>query len=434
MNPIGKAVSYLASGRLWPRPGSRWLRLGSQAASGAEPPPRGEVAWADTLFFGSVPLERWNPDELLSSHGATLYRRMMRDDQIRALLALKHAAITGRPWHFHVRDDSPEQQQCASFLRFQLEQNLSGTFGQAMGNLLTSQIFGFSVVEKVYDTLPWEGRTWWGLRHLKLRPAETFTFVTDAFGNLTGLMQNQGGRKVSLPPERFILHVNKPWVHPQYGESDLRECHRHWWAKENILKFWNMYLERMAAGFIHGRITGPLTAAEREELKQVMRNLNGRTSVITPGSVELQMVTAPDTDAFERAVAARDRAMAKALLVPNLLGFSEQGQVGSYSQSRTQLDAFFFVLGSLADSVADTLNEQLFRELARWNFGLADPPRFVFDPLTDDRKRELAQAWREAVSAGAVTQTPADERRTRELLGYPPAPNAPAGHDQEDAA
>ncbi len=178
----------------------------------------------------------------------------------------------------------------------------------------------------------------------------------------------------------------------------------------------------MASGFVHGRIAGPMNAGEREELKQVMRTIGSRTAVITPDNVELQLVTAPSTDAFERAVAARDKAIAKALLVPGLLGFSEQGRVGSYSQSRTQQETFFLVMNGLAESIADTLNEQLFRELAWWNFGLREAPRFVFDPLTEQQKREHARAWREALQGGAVRQGDADEARMRELLGFPPPP------------
>jgi len=402
-----------------------FARLGRalfRRAPAPPPPPPGEVAWADGLFFGRVPLERWNPDELLWRRGHDIYRRMLRDDQVRALLALKQALVTSRGWHFTCPEGSPAHAECADFFRFLLEKHLVGTFAQALAGVLSSQGAGFSLVEKVYGPVAWRGATRWGVRELKLRPPESFTFQADAHGNLTGLLQQQGARQVALPPERFLRHVNKPQVHPQYGESDLRECYRHWWAKENVLKFWNIYLERMAAGFVHGRISGPLTPGEREELKQVMRGLSSQTSVITPASVELKMVTAPSTDAFERAVAARDRAMAKALLVPNLLGFSEQGTVGSYAQSRTQLEVFFLVIHHLAESVADTLNEQLFRELARWNFGLEEPPLFAFDPLTDAQKRDFARAWREAVGGGTVRQTPADEARTRALLGYPAPP------------
>ena len=392
----------------------------SLADAQAAPPPAGEVAWADGLFFGSVPLERWNPDELVWGRGYGVYRRILHDDQVRALIALKHAGVVSRGWRFHLSQDTGPQRRCAEFFRFLIEKRLAGSFQQVLGHVLTSQIYGFSLIEKVYAPVPWDGRMRWGVTALKLRPAETFHFEVDAHGNRTGLWQQQGAQRVRLPPERFIHHVNKPEVHAQYGESDLRECHRHWWAKENILKLWNIYLERMAAGFVHGRITGHLTEAEREELKRVMQSLSTQSSVITPGAVELQVVSAPDTQAFERAVAARDRAMAKALLVPNLLGLSEQGQTGSFSQSRTQLEMFFFVLNAIAESVADTLNEQLFRELARWNFGLADPPLFAFEPLTTAQRREFASAWQEALRGGSVTQTPLDEDYVRELLGFPP--------------
>jgi hypothetical protein len=404
---------------------ARWFARGAASEPPHKPVP-GELAWASGLFFSGVPMERWNGDELIWRQGAGIYRKMMHDDQLRALVSLKQAVITARGWRLELRERTQAQRDCAEFLRFVLERQLEGTFRQALRAILTSQVHGFSLTEKVYAPVRWNGRTLWGLRHLKLRPAETITFETDVHGNLTGIVQQQGARRVELPPARFVHHVNKPEVDPQYGESDLRECYRHWWSKDNILKFWNIYLERLAAGFVHGRVSGPLTPAERDELKQVLRNLSAQTSIITPASVDLNMVTAPSTDAFERAVAARDKAMAKALLVPNLLGLSEQGQVGSYSQSRTQLETFFFVLNSQAESLADTLNEQLFRELGRWNFGLEEPPRFLFDPLTDEQKREYARAWREAVMAGTVTHAPADEARTRELLQYPPRPEREA--------
>jgi hypothetical protein len=408
-----------------------WTLLASRrfARGAARPETRqgrsGELAWASGLFFSAVPMERWNSDDLIARHGAGIYRKMLHDDQLRALLALKQALIAARPWRFEGTDNSPGHARCTEFFRFVLDHQLEGTFGQALQNILNSQARGFSLTEKVHARVTWQGRTYWGLRALKLRPPESFTFETDAHGNRTGIVQEQAGRRVPLPPERFIHHVNKPEVDAQYGESDLRECYRHWFAKENILKFWNIYLERLAAGFVHGRVSGPLTPSERDDLKQVLRNLSAQTSIVTPASVELSMVQAPSTDAFERAVAARDKAMAKALLVPNLLGFSEQGQTGSYSQSRTQFDTFLLALNWQAENLADTLNEQLFRELAQWNFGLGDPPRFAFDPFSAEQKREAAQTWAEAVQSGIVTQGPADESRTRELLGYPPPPHHP---------
>ena len=419
---LGRSLARLRGGR-----GSAEARPPAPDARGGG---AGETAWARGMFFGQVPLERWNPDDLLARHGHAIYRRMLRDDQIRALMALRQAMLTSRPWRFaHTGRPNGTHARCAEFFTHVLRHQLQGTFSQALGALLSSQAHGFSLLEKVYQPVRWRGRWLWGVSALKQRPPETFTFESDAHGNLMRLVQQQGARPVPLDRARFIHHVNKPEAHPFYGESDLRECHRHWWAKDNILKFWNIYLERMAAGFVHGRVSGPLSTAERDELRQVLQNLGAQTAIITPASVELEMVMAPSTDAFERAVAARDKAIAKALLVPNLLGFSEQGRTGSYAQSRTQHEAFVQVLGAQAESVADTLNEQLFRELAWWNFGLTDPPRFSFDPLTDSQRRDLAQGWARAVGAGVVTPQPADEQRLRALLDFPAGP--PANHTQE---
>jgi hypothetical protein len=383
-----------------------------------EPP---ELAWSDTLFLGPGPREQANPDALLWQRGHDVYRRMLHDDQIRALVSLKQGAIASRGWRFRLAGDDARQQRCAEFLRFLLEKTLAGSFTQALEALLSSHVFGFSLVEKVYTPVRWNGRAYWGLAALKLRPPESFTFEVDAHGNRSGLWQQQGARRARLEPGRFIHHVYRPEIHAQYGESALRACFRHWWDKRRILENWNTYLERMAGGFIHARTVGPLNLPDREELKRVMEHINARSSVLTPGGVELSLVNAPSTDAFERAVAARDKAMARALLVPNLLGLSEQGQVGSYSQSRTQLETFFLVLSAMAESVADTLNEQLFRELARWNFGLEDPPLFEFEPLTVQQRREVAEAWLHAVRGGTVHPTPQDERYLRELLGFPAA-------------
>jgi len=64
-----------------------------------------------------------------------------------------------------------------------------------------------------------------------------------------------------------------------------------------------------------------------------------------PENVDLNSINPLRTDAFEKAIQGYDKAIAKAILVPNLLGFSEQGQTGAYSQSQTQLTAFFLDIG-----------------------------------------------------------------------------------------
>ena len=213
-------------------------RHGRSEVPGLVPPPSektGELAWAGDRFFSAVPMEQWNPDELVGRQGYRIFNKMLGDDQVRALFSLKQAIVASRSWHFRVTGGDRRHRECAEFFRLLLEKRLQGPFKQVLGNMMSSQAFGFSLVEKVYEPMRFKGRPLWGVRALKLRPAESFTFEMDAHGNLTGLFQQQGGDKVRLPPWRFVHHVNKPEVHSLFGESDLREVHRHWWAKDNMM-------------------------------------------------------------------------------------------------------------------------------------------------------------------------------------------------------
>jgi SPP1 gp7 family putative phage head morphogenesis protein len=107
------------------------------------------------------------------------------------------------------------------------------------------------------------------------------------------------------------------------------------------------------------------------------------------------------------------------VLVPNLLGLSEQGSIGSYSQSQTQFDVYLWIIDTDTSSLEEALNEQMFKELALVNFGTEDYPPFRMGELDAKQKEALAKTWSALVKDGSVTNTSNDEKYTRSLLGYP---------------
>ncbi|HUJ75027.1 MAG TPA: DUF935 family protein, partial [bacterium] len=355
---------------------------------------------------------------LASLKGWAIYERMLRDDQIVACLSIINAAVTGREWSFEVTDQAT-QGPVLEFLRFNLNQALRGTVRQLLEHLLSARVFGFALVEKLYGAVEFQGQPYWGLTGFKLRPAWTFSFQTDIHGNVEKLVQQQAEGRVELDRARFIHYVYQSEYDLQYGRSALVAAYEHWWSKTNVLKFWNIYLERMAAGFLHGKKAGALSPADNAMLQQALNNLQAATSILTPESVTLQYVTPPNTTAFQDREASMNRAIARALLLPSHLGFTDQGSTGSMAQAMVQVDVFFWWLDALCTALEDCLNEQLFRELVAWNFGPVVPPRFRFERRTAEQQREIAKAWAEAVGAGTVTPGPEDELRVRQLLGMP---------------
>ncbi|MDH4225854.1 MAG: hypothetical protein OEW12_09430, partial [Deltaproteobacteria bacterium] len=145
-------------------------------------PSQGDIAWADGSFFGRQPMEKWNPDDLIARRGYGVLRKMVQDDQIRALLRLKTAMITSRGYHFSHSQTSAPHQECARFFEFMVSRLLEGSFSSALAQMLSSQTAGFSVTEKIYTPCDWQGRTLWGVNRLKTRPASTFVFETDPHG------------------------------------------------------------------------------------------------------------------------------------------------------------------------------------------------------------------------------------------------------------
>tara|TARA_Y100000310_G_scaffold72045_1_gene68039 strand:+ start:20070 stop:22451 length:2382 start_codon:yes stop_codon:yes gene_type:complete len=392
--------------------------------SGVETQPKQrELAWTSPSFFHIYGgrFETYNPDQLAAKKGSGIYRKMLRDPQVKSAFNLVLDIMVSRTYRFDKPDDSPLQEEISQFFDYQINEFISGTWLQAMRAILLAKAHGFSVSEKVYKVGEWQGNQKWLVKAIKPKPYETFTFENDVYGNISKIIQEQDNDRKTLDPNKFIIFVSYPEIDPVYGESDLRACYRAYWEKDNILKFRNIYLERSAGGFWIANPSeegGSLSTAEEADFKKMLENVTATTAMMVPRGWKVDLEHGFNTEAYEKAAIHCDKQIAKALMVPNLLGFSEQGTTGALAQSKTQLETFFRVIDRQGGDLADTLNEQFFKELAWWNYGVKQFPRFTFETLTTAEKREVAEAWIIATEKGVVINTVEDENRTRELLQY----------------
>jgi hypothetical protein len=290
---------------------------------------------------------------------------------------------------------------------------------------MTSVHNGFSITEKVFDIVEIDNTPWVGIKKLELKPFDTFYFYEDEFGNLVRFTQKIGTVELDLDMDNFIHFVNNPSVDKNYGQSELREAYRSYFSKDIVIKFWNIFLQRYASGFVWAQVQEGFNLDPQSEqykaLQKVLENIQVSTGIIVPNGVELNVEQPTTTDAYECAIDKHDRGIAKALLVPNLLGITEQGKTGSYSQSQTQLEAFFWTLESDASRLREVLNEQLFRHLGDLNFGDGIYPKFKFKPISLQMALDIFKRWNDLVTGKAVTATDEDEAHIRDILGFPPA-------------
>jgi SPP1 gp7 family putative phage head morphogenesis protein len=403
--------------------------------------------YSDLFAFNGINRDPFNPDDLIGNKGSKIYQKMMRDDQVKAVVNFKRGFAISRKWFFDVQEDNAKHEEQAEFFTFTLN-NINGNFSDVLWGISSALPNGFSASEIIWGGIEFKDKAMWGIDAIKLRPFDTVEFNIDKHGNILKVEQRIGGDLIEIPMDKVVHFVHQPDIDEIWGESDLRACYRNWWSKDILIKFWNIFIERHSTGFLKATVDRTLTADENASLKNLMNNVSARMSAILPMGVTLESMSPEDTDAFEKALIFHDKSIAKAVLVPNLLGISEQGDTGSFAQSKVQFDAFMMTINAqILRRLEDVINERIIRPLAWWNFATDDFPRFKFADLSDAQLNELMTTWGELIRNGAVKHSETDEEHIRKIMGFPekaeieepepgqippPPPNGPEGEDVPD--
>jgi len=396
------------------------------------------VSWEDTALFSGMRAQRYNPDYLANRRSLDIYATMRTDEQVKAVTVFKRDAITARGWCFkftRASSLSEEEQKRRINVFSTVVARMRGSFEDSLNSIATGREFGFSLTEKVYSQIDVDGRTYVGINSLITRDPTTFDFYTDEYGVLQRFTQRVNGKLQDLEISRFIHYVHAPEFDRYFGRSDLREAYRSWFAKDALVKMWLIYLERLGGGFAVATRTAESSMAngtpEYAALQNMMRNIKYASGIILPKGVELEVILPASTDQYEQAIVFHDLAIAKALLVPNLLGISHTGQTGAYSQSQTQFDAFLWTLNADAKRLEATLNEQLFRDIGDQNFGDGEYPEFCFNPASFEHMKWTITMWKDLLASGAVKSQDSDEAYLRELLDMPEKDSAKQSGDAQ---
>jgi phage gp29-like protein len=401
----------------------------------------GEVAFADPrrLFPGTQPWQQYNPSILVGAKSLKLFDEMRRDDQVKAALAFKKHSCLATGWQVASPEGKPRDWPPTMFTRWVLEhmdplEIGSPTLDADLIGILSCLDFGFSVSEKIYapiETGPWTGYV--GLKALKTRAPYDITFSQDVYGNLLpdGIVQQMnttvpGGR---MPRSKFILMSYQSQFGNPFGTSDLESAYFSWWTKHNAQKWLAMLLERLGIPPIFGlynpaRYSGSSAIGD---LKKIFENLQAATFGIIPRPDKDSLdFWAPElagnaTRVFMPALEYLNKAIARSILMPDLLGMTQDSSQGSYARAQIHFDVFLLVVEAIRkDLQTIVMQHQVIKPMLDMNFpGLDAYPLWTFLPLTDDVRLELITQWTNMVSTGVVTNQPIDEVHIRKLMHFP---------------
>lgn len=406
-------------------------------------PPMGEIASArGTLTSALGQIVPYNPDNLIGKRGYSIYDQMQRDAQVQACLTIKKLAVLSRGWEVHPASSDSKDIEVADFVRFALE-DMRGSILDVLFNVLDALAKGFSVLEMNYCALnkqPYQGRI--GLASIKAKDPSTFAFDTDEFLNVRGLKRTAGipvdrlivdrgsqehdqrsnhqrSNDLSLlPPHKFVVYSYMPRYESLYGTSDLRAAYKHYWSKDILTRFMNLYLEKYGSPTAKGSYKRGTPKQSQEELLRVLDKIQQETAIVIPEDVQVELLEATrgGEAGYLQAIEFHDKQISRAILCQTLMT-DEGSRVGSFALAKVHLDVLKMCLRKLKRDLEESvMQEQVIKRLVDYNYTVSAYPTFSLGPLEDTDVAQLTGVIEKLVSGQIIKP---DEDWIRGYLGLP---------------
>ena len=404
---------------------------------GRKSPVLGEVAAAlSKMATSSFRMASYSPDDLVSQKGLAIYDEMQHDSQVCSCLNTKKFAVLSKGWDVQPASDDPGDVEVAQFVKFCLE-DMRGSVQEVLFKVLDALAKGYSICEinyKVIESGKYAGMI--GLDSIKSKDPAMFGFDMDEFLNVRGLVTSTPGMKAELPVDKFIIYTYMPGYELPHGQSDLRTAYKHWWSKEIITKFWNMYLEKFGMPTAKGAYRRGMPKDQQDELLRVLDKIQQETAIVVPEDVQIELLEAQrgGEAGYQNAIEFHNKQIAKAILGQTLT--SDEGtRVGSMALGQVHMNVMGFYLEKLKRDLEETVvREQLIRRLVDFNFAGGpvavsrrgrrryvegkNYPRFMLGSV-EERDLNLLGGLITQLIEGKVVSP--DEPWIREYLGLPAA-------------
>lgn len=362
-------------------------------------------------WFGDKQATFYNPDDLVQRKGIEIYERMGIDDQIAAALRIKILSRLASGYDVEAASSKPEHTEHRDFVADVFDRLPAG-MDSKLTQWMSAFKYGYATAEKVYEIRHggrWDGKLVY--KDVKAKSPFVFEFVIDPYGNIMpdGVQLNgrAGQAGTRLPRSKFVHWAYNAEFGNPYGLSDLRPCYRSYFSKDFIIKLYNLHIEKFASPTPMGFLPENLTDDERDAVKATLDHLQNATAATFPQDVEVKYMESRLGGAiafkFGDAIDMHNRFIGRAILVPDMLGYSGGVQGGSFALGRKQIDVYFMVLSAIGRDLEETvIGEQMIRELIDMNYGPQDAyPRFRFREVEADLAVR-ATVVKILVEAGAV--------------------------------
>jgi len=342
-----------------------------------------EFGVSELATTGSGILGRWgadaagwtmgNPDSVIRQKGFGHLREMeSKNGFLYGVLRTRQQSLLRKQWEVRPASEEPRDVMIASFVRDALDR-IDGSFMDDLRHIGSAIRYGYSIAEMVWQ--PWESERYGrrvALRAIKDKPPEQFEFLTDPYGNVSGLMQRASGRKHKLPLRKFVHFAFESEGENPYGHGLLSRCFWHDWFMREGWKFWAVYLERFGSPLVRATVPPGTTPGEREKLEKIISSIQQRTGVVIPDGIALDFVEATRGGAASYSDFINEQKEAVAIVVLGQTLTTYVGSRGSQALGTVHQATKNDIIAADAEAMATVVNEQIIRRLVDANFSRVD--------------------------------------------------------------
>lgn len=348
-------------------------------------------------------------DKVSQAKGYKIYQELGIDEQIKFCLTIKKLLILSEGWELIPADDTSQAKEQSDFVQYNFD-NLNHSFGNILFQMMSAIDYGFSISEILWRRKDEKYPQNVLLKDLKLKFPWDCEFSYDEFGNLNKL-QIKG---TEVPLNKFVIFSYMEQFGNKAGESDLKACYNSFWFKTNIWKFWSRHLERFGSPIVKGHVPPGASTEETNKFFAMINRLHHIVGLILPRKstgeefdFELVESKREGGQQFEVAMENVDGRIARALLMPRLLGATKEN-FGSYALGYEQFRMFYRLFRSIAKNFSEEVIErQIIRKLVDYNFPVRLYPKFVIKPIPEELASNILK------EVGIAPIQPEDEEKIK---------------------
>lgn len=298
--------------------------------------------------------------------------------------------IMGAMYFVEPFDDTPEGLDIAEFVEFNLLQGAGSPLLNVLEDILRMYEYGFSVLEKVYETREWAPRrtganrkNYTMLKKLAPRPTPTIKEIKyDDSGGPVGVVQNAVAadnkpKEVEIGIEKLIIFTNNRKGGNLEGKSLLRTARTHWYFKSNLYNIDGIQKERHGMGFPVVQLPPGYTDLDKAAAYELVSNIrtNERGGAVLPPNWVLEFIDIPGQPVDVLRSIEHHNGMIMLNTMTQFLLLGLEGTGGGRATSGSHQDMFTKSLRYVGNLICDSINLYCIPYLVGYNFDSVKFPK-----------------------------------------------------------